>query len=141
MEEKESLVRKKALNRISSPDQLSDYLKVTNPGIWLILACVGILLGGLLTWSAVGTVEILAEARVIVSEGTGFVVLVSNEAGEIQVGNDLRIVGEDYVISQMDVDGFRRPIGVIKASLPDGEYEGTVVLGRIHPLSYLLRGW
>ncbi len=32
----QSLFRKETMDRISSPEDLTDYLKVTNPGIWAI---------------------------------------------------------------------------------------------------------
>ena len=44
---KASFFRQKTLNRISSPEQLTDYLRVTNPGIWIFLAAVVVLLAGI----------------------------------------------------------------------------------------------
>lgn len=38
MEDK--VFRKKSLERMSSPEQLGDYIRVANPGIWLIMAAV-----------------------------------------------------------------------------------------------------
>ena len=45
---RKSLFRKETLDRISSPEQLTDYLRVTNPGIWVVLAAVILLLAGIL---------------------------------------------------------------------------------------------
>lgn len=45
-ENHQTVFRKKTLERISSPDQLTDYLCVTNPGIWVILVAVILLLAG-----------------------------------------------------------------------------------------------
>jgi len=39
----DQIFRKKSLDRISSPEQLNDYIRVANPGIWMILAAVIIL--------------------------------------------------------------------------------------------------
>ena len=39
-QEPKSVFRKQTLDRISSPEQLTDYLRVTNPGIWVVLAAV-----------------------------------------------------------------------------------------------------
>ena len=36
--EKETIFRKETLDRISSPDPLTDYLRVASPGIWVVLA-------------------------------------------------------------------------------------------------------
>lgn len=34
------------LGRVSSPDQLTGYLRVTNPGIWVLLAAIILFLAG-----------------------------------------------------------------------------------------------
>ena len=51
------LFRKKSLDRVSSPEELNDYIRVTTPSIWLILAATVILILGMLAWSVFGTVE------------------------------------------------------------------------------------
>ncbi len=54
---KSSIFRKETLERISSPEQLTDYLRVTNPGIWIVLAGIVILLVGFFVWMSVDTIE------------------------------------------------------------------------------------
>ena len=51
------IFRKKSMDRVSSPEQLNDYIRVTTPSVWLVLLAVIILLVGMLTWSIFGTVE------------------------------------------------------------------------------------
>ncbi len=51
------LFRKKSLDRISSPEELNDYIRVTTPSVWLILVATVILLLGMLAWSIFGTVD------------------------------------------------------------------------------------
>ena len=58
MGEKNQLFREKTMERISSPEQLTDYLRVTNPGMWAVLIAVILLLGGIIAWAAVGVLEI-----------------------------------------------------------------------------------
>ncbi|MCR5399521.1 MAG: hypothetical protein K6E68_08335 [Lachnospiraceae bacterium] len=50
------IFRKKSLDRISSPEQLNDYIKVTTPSVWVILIAVILLLVGMLAWSVFGSV-------------------------------------------------------------------------------------
>ena len=45
------LFREKSLERVSSPEQLNDYIKVTTPSVWLVLIAVILLLVGILTRS------------------------------------------------------------------------------------------
>lgn len=51
------LFRKKSLDRVSSPEQLNDYIRVTTPSVWLVLLAIIILLAGMIAWSVLGTVE------------------------------------------------------------------------------------
>ena len=44
--EHSDLFRKESMDRIQSPEQLNDYLRVTNPAMWVVLAAVIILLVG-----------------------------------------------------------------------------------------------
>ena len=39
------LFREKNINQITSPDELNDYLKVTNTSVWTILVAVILLFG------------------------------------------------------------------------------------------------
>ena len=52
-----SIFRQKSLDRVSSPDQLNDYIRVTTPSVWLVLAALVVLLAGMLAWSVLGRVE------------------------------------------------------------------------------------
>ena len=53
-----SIFRQKSLDKVSSPEQLNDYIRVTTPSVWLVLAALVVLLVGMLAWSIFGTVEV-----------------------------------------------------------------------------------
>lgn len=44
--------------RISSPEQVDDYIRVTTPGMWLLVAAILILLAAIIIWGFAGRVEI-----------------------------------------------------------------------------------
>ncbi|MBQ6524264.1 MAG: hypothetical protein IJI12_06340 [Atopobiaceae bacterium] len=50
--------RKESLERINSPEELKDYIRVATPSVWLVLLATAILLAGMLAWSVLGTVEV-----------------------------------------------------------------------------------
>ena len=52
-----SIFRRKSMERVSSPEQLNDYIRVTSPSVWLVLAALVVLLIGMLAWSVFGKVE------------------------------------------------------------------------------------
>ena len=135
-ENTQTVFRKKTLDRISSPEQLTDYLRVTNPGIWVILAAVILLLAGVFTWSMVGTLETKAEVRVLVSDHTAQVIALGPET--LAEGMPLRVGGQDCIIACTGADEYGRLTGTAEVSLPDGTYEGSVVVEAVHPISFLL---
>ena len=51
------LFRKKSMDRVSSPEQLNDYIRVTTPSVWLVMLGVILLLAGMIVWSIFGTVN------------------------------------------------------------------------------------
>lgn len=52
-----SIFRKKSLDKATSPEELNDYMRVTSPGVWLVMAAVILLLIGMLTWGIFGTIR------------------------------------------------------------------------------------
>ena len=56
--QKKSVFREKSMERVSSPEQLNDYIRVTTPSVWLVLLALVILLAGILAWSIFGRVEV-----------------------------------------------------------------------------------
>ena len=136
MTENQTVFRKKTLDRISSPEQLTDYLRVTNPGIWVVLAAMILLLAGVLAWSRVGTLETKAEVKVVVSDHTAQIVPLSSET--LADGMPLRVSGQDYRIAFAQTDEYGRSVGMAEVNLPDGTYDGTVVTEAVHPISFLL---
>jgi hypothetical protein len=53
--DKKSIFREESIDRALSPDQLDQYIKVSNPGIWLVLTALLALFASLLIWGFTGT--------------------------------------------------------------------------------------
>ena len=56
-EQVQAVFRKKSLDRVNSPEQLNEYIRVANPGVWVILAAVIVLLRYVLVYSTVNAVR------------------------------------------------------------------------------------
>ncbi len=131
-----AVFRQKTLDRISSPEQLTDYLRVTNPGIWVILAAVILLLAGLFAWSMVGTLETSADVKVSVEDHNAQIIPLGSEI--LYEGMVLRVSDREYRIASAETDEYGRSTGVAEVELPDGTYDGSVVIETVHPISFLL---
>ena len=56
-----TIFRQKSMERVSSPEELNDYIRVTTPSVWIVLAALVLLLVGLLSWSIFGRVTVQTE--------------------------------------------------------------------------------
>lgn len=135
--EQPAVFRKKTLDRISSPEDLTDYLKVTNPGVWVVLAAVIVLLSGIFVWSCVGTLETKEKASVIVEDHSAIVVL--TDSNVLKEGMPLRVSTEEVTIASVYSDEYGRLVGKAEIALPDGTYEGTVITDQTHPIDFLTK--
>ena len=52
------IFREKNIEKVSSPESLNDYIRVTNPSVWIVLIALVVLLAGMLTWSIFGKVRV-----------------------------------------------------------------------------------
>ena len=126
------------MNRITSPDQLNDHLRVTRPSVWIVLAAVILLLVGLFVWANIGDLETRADVRIMVQEGRA-TVIGDGQTVNIGKGMTVRFKDNDSEATVEDAgrtkDGYL--VGVFHTDLADGEYEGTIVLNSVKPISFL----
>ncbi len=166
MEEKNSenkqykLFREKSLEAVESPEALNDYLRVTSPGVWLVLSAVIILLAGGLIWSILGRIETKGTYAVSVREGEVLCYVPYAEAAKAAGRGRIWVDGREYLMKTdgdpaivtlsegtdpyiMAAGGLERGQAAVLmpvlADLPDGVYEGTVVLESLQPIAMLLR--
>ena len=132
----QSLFREKTIERISSPEKLTDYLRVTSPGVWVVLSAVIILLGGMFIWASIGTLETKVPVKVLVEDHTAIVV--TDGSSVLAEGMPVKISTESSLISATDEDGYGRVYGVTEVNLPDGTYDGIAVIEQIRPIDFLL---
>ena len=136
-EQNTGIFRKSSMDRISSPEQLTDYLKVTNPGIWVLLAAVIILLGGLFAWSMVGNLETVAEGVAVVENGTAQIMVTDTANSKIASGMTVRIGDDEYRIAAVEKDEYGRAVAFAPIDKTDGRYDVKIVTESVHPIKFL----
>jgi len=95
-----SLFRKSALDRISSPEQLNEYMKVAGPGVWAILAGLAVTFAAFVVWGIVGSIPETVQigGTVLAPEGGSMAVycyLPIEDTKQIEPGMNVRI-SPDY---------------------------------------------
>ena len=136
----EEIFRKKSLDKVKSPENLDDYIKVSSPGVWLLLVSVIALLAGACVWGAFGHIDSTVPATVCVESGEAVCYIAEEDIASVQVGATVRFAGQEAfirTIGEKDADGYRCTLSA-SVSPTDGFYEGSVIIRRYQPLSFVL---
>lgn len=91
--------RKKSLERVSSPEQLNDYIRVSNPSVWLILGAVIILLAGVIVWGAAGALNTSIKTHAVWTDEGYVCYLTGDEAQKVKSGMQARLGGEQATVT------------------------------------------
>ncbi len=135
-EQKKQIFRQKTLDRIASPEQLTDYLHVTNPGIWVLLAVIILLLAGFFAWATIGQLEVVTDAKASVTDGTAQITVLSS--AQVNSGMTVRVGKEEFTVSTVDEDELGRTVAYAPVTLANGNYDAKIVVESVSPISFLL---
>lgn len=158
MDKKTKLFREKNMESIDSPESLNDYLKVTSPGVWLVLGGIVFFLIGVCIWGVFGHIDSVMTAAVIAQEGETvclvpedalagvlrepYVMIEGTEYELTPSALKPEIVSEDmdvYVILAGDLTLGQVVYSIpLNTALPEGIYSGTVVTEKLTPISLLM---
>ena len=134
----ETIYRKKSLERINSPEALSDYLHVTSPTVWMILAAVILLLAGVLIWSSVASIDSFVTATAQVEDGTMRILLDDNQfSGVIKAGMTVKIGENESRIESVGTGPSGNVFATAATTLSNGSYPARIVLRRTQVISLL----
>ncbi|MDY4834963.1 MAG: hypothetical protein SO181_07475 [Frisingicoccus sp.] len=130
---KSELFRKKALDQISSPEQLNDYIRVVNPSIWFMMVGVIIFLVGVCVWGIFGKLDTLLSVAAVNDNGRMVCYVKEADISSVNRDMDVEIGGNSYGIEsiaarplQVD-DSFSEYLKHV-GSLSEGEWVYEVVL-------------
>ena len=126
MEEKQ-VFRKSVMDRLSSPEELNDYLHVTRPSVWIALIAVVLILAGALVWSSVTYINSYVEGTAEVQDGTMTIVLGMDTpfVNRLASGQEIIVGDASFTLSGI---GYRDEGIVLTApcGLSDGSYPAKV---------------
>lgn len=157
---KENIFRKKSIDRVNSPEQLDEYIRVASPGVWLVLTGIVVLLVGFVVWCIFGTIETTKNVEVVCngeelqcyinpenvdSISEGMTVTVNGQTGTVLAVSDVPVMlPEDadpyllYIGNYSDGD-FVYTAEISVDGLSDGIYEAKVVTESIRPISFVIQ--
>ncbi len=121
------LYREKSLERISSPENLNDYLKVTKPAVWIILVSVIVLLAGFMVWAYFAYIGSFVSGKAEVHDGQAVILFADEDRAEnIKTGMNVTIDGASGVITGVGYDTAGNVVANADIVIGDGTYQATV---------------
>ncbi|MBR6784912.1 MAG: hypothetical protein IKM25_01520 [Clostridia bacterium] len=154
----EQLFRKKSIEKVSSPEQLNEYIRVSNPGVWMILAAIVLLLIGVCVWGVLGHLDTTVTTVAVVENSEITVYVRESDIEQIQEGMKVTIgnseceitdiagqpvaVGDDFPeyalhIGKLKIGEWVYPVAV-SGEADDGIHGVDIVVESVSPMSFVI---
>ena len=156
----EQLFRKKSVDKVSSPEQLNEYIRVANPGVWMVLAAIVILLAGVVVWGFIGHLDTTLEAVLVSEEGNAVIYVKETDVEKVAKGMTVLVGDNEYTLgeipsepkkvgSDIDLSDYAIHLGgltegeyvyviEVKGVNADSTYKAEIVIESISPISFIL---
>lgn len=153
------IFNQKSMKRITTPEELKDYIRVANPGIWMILSAVIILLIGVCVWGVFGRLDTDIKVTLAVDEKGAFCYVTTENFFKIHEGmsvvlddTEICVLGKlpktpvsadsirnEYVlyVSDMEEELWLYEVPLV-GDAPFGTYDARIVLERVSPISFIM---
>lgn len=151
------IFREKSVQRVSSPEQLGDYIRVSNPSVWMALAAIIILLAGVCVWGIFGRLETTVSAPVVVRDGQAVCYVTEQDVLSVKEGMSVTVNGQEYKVISVSAmpteitdsfDSYAMHIGgfgigewvyavTVDVPVADGTYSAKIVTDSVSPMSFV----
>lgn len=137
-----------------SPEHLDDYIQVSNPGAWMTVIAVILVLAAGIVWGVFGRLDDTQDAVIVVGRNGATCYMDSEKASDLSRGDTVRVgdvsgtigsVGGTPVLASMvTVPDTTAPesgwydVGTAFIELPVGTYDCQIVVESYSPLELLL---
>lgn len=154
---KDQLFRKKSLDKVSSPEQLKDYIRVSGPGVFMVLAAVIVFLAGVCVWGIFGRLDTVIKTAGKCENGILTCYVKEADASAVKAGMELTVDQKKGTVTDVetvpmevteDMDSYLLYLGgfaegewvyAVRAQVPadDGIYKVQITAESVSPMSFV----
>lgn len=153
-------MEEKKLKKVDSPEQLNQYIRLSNPGVWILLIAIVILLIGVCTWGYFGKIDTKISTVAISSDYKSYVYIKEIDLEKVKKGMKVEIVNNEnkYEIVEIEttpekvteeLSEYARHLGnfqigewvykcKLNSSLSEGTYSANIVIESIAPMVFVI---
>ena len=137
------LFRKNEQEVGTSPEQLQDYIRVTNPLVWTVLIAVVLLLAGGFAAASFGKVELTMNDSATVESGTARLEVATPDANKLKEGMVVRFPEQKKeaaieVLEWLTDDLIQASFAIDLPDTASTPYPCVIVIDRVSPIGFLL---
>ena len=154
-----NLFRKSSIDRVNSPEQLNEYIRVANPGVWIVLAAIAALLIGVVVWSVFCTIETTVKTCASVSGDTAVCYVSAEDVSGLKAGMPVAVegcegtikripdapmqIGDNFGNYALSLSGFSKvdfcyAVEIALTGVQDGAYPAVITADSVHPIYFIL---
>ncbi len=151
------ILTKNSNEKVTSPEQLNDYIKVSNVGLWLVLAVVIVMMSSVLVWGFVGSLNTTVKATGVAENGKivcyipstqtaapGDAVTVNGVSGKVVSvsypplsENAVSEKYDEYTAYQLQLSDWNYEVIIDAQNCPDGIVTVNIITGSVKPISFI----
>ena len=146
--------------KVDSPEQLNQYIRLSNPGVWVILLAIVVLLVGVCIWGFYGKIDTKVNAVVVSDNNNTYLYAKEEDISKIKTGMSVEINNNDntYKIVSIEespekvtqeMDEYARHLGdfqigewvykcKINSNMQEGTYGASVIVESIAPMTFVV---
>ena len=152
------LFNKSKLDKVSSPEQLQDYVMVANPGLWMVISAIVILLAGVIMWGFIGKIDTTISTAIVTDSQKAVLFIGESDVEKVKVGMTVRSEDQEYKITEIakepiKADASLTDYAIHASGLTEGEWvyvvsidgehsdgvqKADIVIESISPISFIL---
>ena len=142
-------MREQKEHRISSPEELHDYMHVTGPGLWIMLTVIiGLMAALIITASSMKMENLMDVQMQLSSEGAAArpprltCTLTDGRKDQVRIGMKVQVAGQEGTITTHKEDDEEVQVTAVldreDTELKEGSYDAKIVLESTSPVSFLM---
>lgn len=156
---KDSIFREKSIDRINSPEKFDEYVKVSNPGVWMLMAAMLISLVAVIIWAVSCVLNTTIPAAVVAQSGNVVAYIMEDNADIVKPGQEivlhdgsvLKVKWVDSSFFFLDIDKMPKILHAlgreedtwacrleVEGTLPDGAYSADVIVDTVKPATFVM---
>lgn len=149
----------KKLKKVDSPEQLNQYIRLSNPGVWILLLAIVVLLVGVCIWGYFGKIDTKIKTVAVSDNSSSYLYVKEEDLPKIENGMSVELNNNENTFEIIDIeespekvteniDEYARHLGNLQIgewvykcrldkNIKEGAYSANIIIESIAPMTFI----